>query len=147
MRACIAGLPDGTYRFEDYLETYIGGIFEPLPLPLALTVAGDRMIADFAGASPQVPFPVNSTAAVTAASVFIAVKSVFDPAAPLNQGLVPSDRGQCPAWVHRQRAAARARRLPRRDPQARHRDAWSAPCRKSSPISWRAISAGPPSTI
>ena len=86
MRACIAGLPDGTYRFEDYLETYMGGRFEPLLLPLALTVAGDRMTADFTGASPQVPFPVNSTAAVTAASVFIAVKSIFDPAAPLNQG-------------------------------------------------------------
>lgn len=86
MRACITGLPDGVYRFEDYLETYIGGNFEPLLLPLALTVAGDRMIADFTGASPQVPFPVNSTAAVAAASVFIAVKSIFDPAAPLNQG-------------------------------------------------------------
>ena len=86
MRACIAELPDGTYRFEDYLETYMGGRFEPLLLPLSLTIAGDRMKADFTGASPQVPFPVNSTAAVTAASVFIAVKSIFDPAAPLNQG-------------------------------------------------------------
>ncbi|MCL2428285.1 MAG: hydantoinase B/oxoprolinase family protein [Alphaproteobacteria bacterium] len=86
MRACITALPDGVYRFEDYLETYMGGRFEPLLLPLALTVAGDHMAADFTGASPQVPFPVNSTAAVTAASVFIAVKSIFDPAAPLNQG-------------------------------------------------------------
>lgn len=86
MRACIQAVPDGTYRFEDYLETYIGGRFEPLLLPLALTVAGDRMTADFTGASPQVPFPVNSTAAVSAASVFIAVKSIFDPKAPLNQG-------------------------------------------------------------
>ncbi len=86
MRACIASLPDGVYRYEDYLETYMGGSFEPLLLPLALSVAGDRMVADFTGASPQVPFPVNSTAAVTAASVFIAMKSIFDPAAPLNQG-------------------------------------------------------------
>ena len=44
------------------------------------------MIADFTGASTQVPFPVNSTAAVSAAGVFITVKSVFDPQAPLNQG-------------------------------------------------------------
>lgn len=86
MRACIAALPDGVYRYEDYLETYMGGSFEPLLLPLALSVTGDRMVADFTGASPQVPFPVNSTAAVTAASVFIAMKSIFDPAAPLNQG-------------------------------------------------------------
>ncbi|MGE0751754.1 MAG: hydantoinase B/oxoprolinase family protein [Variibacter sp.] len=86
MRACIAGLPDGTSYYEDYLETFMGGTFEPLLLPLTLTIKGDRMIADFTGASPQVPFPVNSTAAVSAASVFIAVKSIFDPKAPLNQG-------------------------------------------------------------
>lgn len=86
MRACISGLPDGVYRYEDYLETYMGGRFEPLLLPISLTIAGDRMIADFTGASPQVPFPVNSTAAVSSASVFIAVKSIFDPLAPLNQG-------------------------------------------------------------
>ena len=44
------------------------------------------MIADFTGVSRQVPVPVNSTLAVTAGSVFIAVKSVLDPALPLNQG-------------------------------------------------------------
>jgi len=86
MRGSIAALPDGTYHFEDYLETFMGGRFEPLLLPLALTVHGERMIADFTGASPQVPFPVNSTAAVSSAGVFIAVKSIFDPRAPLNQG-------------------------------------------------------------
>jgi N-methylhydantoinase B len=86
MRASIDRLPNGTYYYEDYLETFMGGKFEPLLLPLALTIRDDRMIADFTGASVQVPFPVNSTAAVSAASVFITVKSVFDPAAPLNQG-------------------------------------------------------------
>lgn len=86
MRACIAALPDGDFFYEDYLETYMGGHFEPLLLPLKLSIRGDRMVADFTGASAQVPFPVNSTAAVTSASVFITVKSVFDPQAPLNQG-------------------------------------------------------------
>ena len=86
MRASIDRLPNETYYYEDYLETFMGDKFEPLLLPLALTIRDDRMIADFTGASTQVPFPVNSTAAVSAASVFIAVKSVFDPAAPLNQG-------------------------------------------------------------
>jgi N-methylhydantoinase B len=86
MRTCIEALPDGTYYYEDYLETFIGGEFEPLLLPIALKVHGDCLTADFTGASPQVPFPVNSTAAVSAAGVFITVKSVFDPQAPLNQG-------------------------------------------------------------
>ena len=86
MRACLSELPDGTYCYEDYLETFPEGGFEPLLLPLSLTISGDTMKADFTGASPQVPVPVNSTLAVTAASVFIAVKSIFDPDAPLNQG-------------------------------------------------------------
>jgi N-methylhydantoinase B len=86
MRAAIAALPDGTYHYEDYLETFPDGRFEPLLVPLALTIAGDRMIADFTGAAQQVPVPVNSTLAVTAGSVFIAVKSILDPALPLNQG-------------------------------------------------------------
>jgi len=86
MRAQIARLPDGEYYYEDYLETFDGGRLDPLLLPLKLTVAGDHLTADFTGASPQVPVPVNSTLAVTAASVFITLKSALDPTAPLNHG-------------------------------------------------------------
>jgi N-methylhydantoinase B len=86
MRAQLARLPDGDYYYEDYLETFRDSRLEPLLLPLKLTIAGETLTADFTGASPQVPVPVNSTLAVTAASVFITLKSVFDPAAPLNQG-------------------------------------------------------------
>lgn len=86
MRERIAALPDGEYCYEDYLETFPGGRLEPLLLPVRLTIRGDDLVADFTGASPQVPVPVNSTLAVSAASVFIALKSILDPAAPLNQG-------------------------------------------------------------
>lgn len=86
MRAQLARLPDGDYFYEDYLETFPGGAFEPLRLPLKLTIRGDSLIADFTGASPQVAVPVNSTLAVTAAGVIIALKSIFDSRAPLNQG-------------------------------------------------------------
>jgi N-methylhydantoinase B len=86
MRERIGALPDGEYDYEDYLETFPGGRLEPLLLPLRLTIRGADLVADFTGASPQVPVPVNSTLAVSAASVFIALKSILDPAAPLNQG-------------------------------------------------------------
>lgn len=86
MRERIAALPDGEYYYEDYLETFPGGRLEPLLLPVRLTIRGADLVADFTGASPQVPVPVNSTLAVSAASVFIALKSILDPAAPLNQG-------------------------------------------------------------
>src|SRR5207249_4795777 len=79
-------IPDGVYRYEDYLETFEAGRLAPLRLPLELTVRGDAIRADFTGAAPQVPVPVNSTLAVTAASVFITLKSVLDPKAALNHG-------------------------------------------------------------
>ena len=89
MRAQIAKLPDGEYFYEDYLETFGPAPeyrLEPLLLPLRLTVEGDELTADFTGAAEQAPAPVNSTLAVTAASVFITLKSVFDPTQALNHG-------------------------------------------------------------
>ncbi|MFI5021415.1 MAG: hydantoinase B/oxoprolinase family protein [Alphaproteobacteria bacterium] len=86
MREQILRIPDGEYYYEDYLETFDEGRLDPLLLPLRLTVRGDFLKADFTGASPQVPVPVNSTLAVTAASVFITLKSVLDPTAPINHG-------------------------------------------------------------
>ena len=86
MRENIKVLPDGDYYYEDYLETFGRKGFEPLLLPLSLTIKGDSLTADFTGVSPQVPVPVNSTLAVTAASVFIALKSTLDPQHALNHG-------------------------------------------------------------
>ncbi|HLI10328.1 MAG TPA: hydantoinase B/oxoprolinase family protein [Alphaproteobacteria bacterium] len=86
MREQIARLPDGEYYYEDYLETFDNGRLDPLLLPLRLTIKGDSLKADFTGASPQVPVPVNSTLAVTAASVFITLKSALDPTAAINHG-------------------------------------------------------------
>ena len=89
MRAQIAKLPDGEYFYEDYLETFSQPPeyrLEPLLLPLHLTVTGETLTADFTGAAEQAPAPVNSTLAVTAASVFITLKSVFDPTQALNHG-------------------------------------------------------------
>ncbi|MEJ0070730.1 MAG: hydantoinase B/oxoprolinase family protein [Pseudomonadota bacterium] len=86
MRAQIARLPDGEYYYEDYLETFDENGLDPLLLPLRLTIRGDSLTADFTGASQQVPVPVNSTLAVTAASVFITLKSVLDPTAAINHG-------------------------------------------------------------
>lgn len=86
MREKISSLPDGDVYYEDYLETFGPNGLEPLLLPLKLTIAGDQLTADFTGVSPQVPAPVNSTLAVTAASVFITLKSALDPKHALNHG-------------------------------------------------------------
>lgn len=87
MREKIAELPDGTYVFEDYLEYYDDGRFDPVLMRLALTVAGDEVTADFEGSNEQVPGVVNSSLAVAGAGVFVALKATLDPGGAVNQGV------------------------------------------------------------
>ena len=86
LRERIAELPDGEYHFEDYLEYYEDGRLDPVLVRLRLSVAGDGIVADFAGSNPQVPGVVNSSLAVAGAGVFVAVKSTLDPGGAVNEG-------------------------------------------------------------
>jgi N-methylhydantoinase B len=86
MRERIRELPEGTYVYEDYLEYYDDGRFDPVLMRLALTVAGGEIVADFAGSNPQVPGVVNSSLAVAGAGVFVALKSTLDPGGAVNDG-------------------------------------------------------------
>jgi N-methylhydantoinase B len=88
IRERIAALPDGSYHYEDYLEYYHEGRLDPVLMRLALTIAGPELTADFRGSSPQVPWAVNSTLAVTLSGVFVAVKSLLDPHGPVNHGVL-----------------------------------------------------------
>ena len=86
LREKIAELPDGDYYYEDYLEFYNEGRLDPVLARIKLTVAGDQIVADFAGTNPQVPGVVNSSLAVAGAGVFVAIKSTLDPGGAVNQG-------------------------------------------------------------
>ncbi len=86
LREQIAKLPDGDYFYEDYLEFFNEGRFDPVRVRFKLTVDGDQMIADFEGSNPQVPGVVNSSLAVAGAGVFVAVKSTLDPGGAMNHG-------------------------------------------------------------
>ncbi len=58
-RRVLAGIPDGTYRFVDYLETdhVAGGRLQRLQL--ALTFRGSDIVLDFTGTDPQVQAAFN----------------------------------------------------------------------------------------
>ena len=84
MRAGIAALPDGDYRFEDVFD---GPEFaEPLPLTVTVAIRGEEMRLDF-DAPPQQRAGANMTWTALAATVYYIVKSVVDPTAPPNAGL------------------------------------------------------------
>jgi N-methylhydantoinase B len=84
MRAGIAAIPDGTYRFEDVFEN--SEVPEPMPISVAITVAGDEMKLHFES-PPQVRAGINMTYTALVATVYYAVKSVVDPTIRPNAGL------------------------------------------------------------
>jgi N-methylhydantoinase B len=77
-RACLAALPDGTRTAEDVLEAIEGD----LVLALRATVAGERLILDFAGSAAQHAGNLNCPLAVTRSACYFAVRVLTDPDIP-----------------------------------------------------------------
>jgi 5-oxoprolinase (ATP-hydrolysing) len=83
MRAAITALPDGEYTSSVSLSP----VDAELTLPLRLTVAGDRIELDFAGAPPQLAQGgVNSTMNYTAAHATYPLKCMLTPGVRGNAG-------------------------------------------------------------
>lgn len=85
MRKRIADVLDGVYYAEGYLDNN-GHEDEPLIARLKLTIAGDRMIADFSGSSPQTAGPTNVGPAMAFNALALTIKSFLDPHSPVNHG-------------------------------------------------------------
>lgn len=85
MRNRIAQFPPGTYRANDALDEDGIGI-EPVPIQVAVTIDGERMLIDFAGSSPQRPGNINAVAPMTHSAVYFALKVVTDASIPANAG-------------------------------------------------------------
>jgi N-methylhydantoinase B len=84
MRAGIAAIPDGVYRFADVFDSNESG--DDFPIAVAITVAGDTMRLDFES-PPQARAGINMTYTALLATVYYAVKSVVDPTILPNAGL------------------------------------------------------------
>jgi N-methylhydantoinase B len=84
MRAAIAAIPDGTWRFEDVFDNE--EVPEPLPLAVEVTVEGDRLSLAFEGPE-QRRAGINMTYTALLATAYYVVKSVMDPSILPNAGL------------------------------------------------------------
>jgi N-methylhydantoinase B len=84
MRAGIAAMPDGIYRFTDVFDN--AEIDGELPMSVEITVFGDAMKLHFVS-PPQVRAGINMTYTALLATVYYAVKSVVDPTILPNAGL------------------------------------------------------------
>jgi N-methylhydantoinase B len=83
MRAAIAAVPDGTYRCAFDTD----GMEAPFHFEIALTVAGDEVVADYAGSSPAQPRAINCVLAYTYAMTAYAIRCALLPGLPNNEGM------------------------------------------------------------
>jgi N-methylhydantoinase B len=77
--------PDGTATFTDYLDS--DGIDTvDVPITVRVTIAGDRLVADFSDAGPMTRGALNCTHSVTAATVYLAVRMALETEVPNTAG-------------------------------------------------------------
>jgi N-methylhydantoinase B len=84
-RNAIAAMPDGVYTFTDHIDED-GLDPDPIPITVTITVAGDRMLVDFEGTSPQVRGAINSPFPFTKSTVYACVRHLIGGDPPNNEG-------------------------------------------------------------
>jgi N-methylhydantoinase B len=85
MREFIGGMPDGEYRFADWIDG-IGEDPEPLKIVVCVTVRGDEIEVDFTGTSAQVPAAINCPIAMARSSTYCAIRCITSPDIPNCEG-------------------------------------------------------------
>jgi N-methylhydantoinase B len=95
MRAAIAALPAGTYRFADALDDDGIGVGR-IPIRCAVTLGPDGATVDFTGSSAQVAGGVNCVAAVTLSAVLYGFRCLLPSEAPTNAGCLAPIRVVAP---------------------------------------------------
>jgi N-methylhydantoinase B len=94
MRAGIAAIPDGTYRFADCFDC--PELDRELEFAVTITVAGEEMHLHFES-PPQVRAGINLVFTALLSTVYYAVKTVVDPTILPNAGLARPIRVTAPA--------------------------------------------------
>lgn len=87
MKESISAIPDGTYRFEDFMDNDGAGL-DDVKIALAVTIDGDDAVFDFSGTQAQVPGNVNIPLNGTLAAVCYVLKAMLDPEIPNNHGVI-----------------------------------------------------------
>jgi N-methylhydantoinase B len=83
MREAIRRVRDGTYRYAFRTD----GVDAPFDFRIALTIDGDRLVADYTGTSPQQPRAINCVYAYTYAMTAYAIRCALLPGLPNNEGM------------------------------------------------------------
>jgi N-methylhydantoinase B/oxoprolinase/acetone carboxylase alpha subunit len=87
MRAAIARLPRGVYRFSDFLDSD-GVSTDPVRIQVAVTIRGESAKVDFEGSDPQCAGPVNANYAIAVAATMYVFRCLVSEDVPFTSGLM-----------------------------------------------------------
>ncbi len=91
-RRRIGEIADGDYRSTSWVE-YRRAFYK---IPCTLTVAGDGLLFDFAGAAPQTAHFFNSRPYIVAAELIVMISNLLAPDLPFNDGMFAPVTIRCP---------------------------------------------------
>jgi N-methylhydantoinase B/oxoprolinase/acetone carboxylase alpha subunit len=86
-RAMLREIPDGEYRFEDFLDDD-GVTADPVRIAVTLRKRRDRATVDFTGSSPQVAGSVNANYAIAVSAAMYCFRCLIQADVPYNAGLL-----------------------------------------------------------
>jgi len=86
-RKTIAGIPDGIYEFEDFMDDD-GFTGEQISIKVKITVKGDQACVDFTESSEQVGGSINAVYAITLSAVLYVFRSLIKEEVPTNAGCI-----------------------------------------------------------
>jgi N-methylhydantoinase B/oxoprolinase/acetone carboxylase alpha subunit len=87
MRQAIREIPDGDYRFRDFLDDD-GLSRSPIKIQVTVRIRGDQAEVDFAGTGPQTEGSINANYAVTLSATMYVFRCIIRGDVPYNSGLL-----------------------------------------------------------
>lgn len=86
MRNAIRGLPEGEYRFEDFLDSD-GLTPRPVRIAVTITLRDGGAVVDFTGSDPRAAGPVNANYAIALAATMYVFRCLIREDVPFTEGL------------------------------------------------------------
>ena len=88
MRAALRAIPDGSYRFEDWLDDDGLSDGRPVRIAVRIQIAGEEAEVDFTESDPQVAGPVNANRAILVAATGYVFRCLLREQVPFTSGLL-----------------------------------------------------------
>jgi N-methylhydantoinase B/oxoprolinase/acetone carboxylase alpha subunit len=85
-RAQLRGIPEGVYRYADWLDNDGIDLDQRVRIEVAVTIRDGAMHVDFTGTGAQLRGPFNCVKSGSQAAAYFAVRALTDPEIPTNAG-------------------------------------------------------------